>query len=148
MLCYDIAVTVLRQQKGCDILEDGNLISKKDLLQKYGISYGALYRWKRKGLIPEDWFIRKATSTGQETFFPADLITARVEAILSGKSDFELDELAKKLQGEEDKAWTLTLSTVYGDKTFRLKDIKGVTLRKGNRTLDVTKAVTSVKKED
>lgn len=129
-------------------MEDGNLISKKDLLQKYGISYGALYRWKRKGLIPEDWFIRKATSTGQETFFPADLITARVEAILSGKSDFELDELAKKLQGEEDKAWTLTLSTVYGDKTFRLKDIKGVTLRKGNRTLDVTKAVTSVKKED
>ncbi len=129
-------------------MEDGNLISKKDLLQKYGISYGALYRWKRKGLIPEDWFIRKATSTGQETFFPADLITARVEAILSGKSDFELDELAKKLQGEEDKAWTLTLSTVYGDKTFRLKDIKGVTLRKGSRTLDVTKAVTSVKKED
>ena len=127
--------------------EDG-LISKKELLESYGISYGALYRWKRKGLIPEDWFIRKATSTGQETFFPADLITARVEAILSGKSDFELDELAKKLQGEEDKAWTLTLSTVYGDKTFRLKDIKGVTLRKGSRTLDVTKAVTSVKKED
>ena len=33
--------------------EDRELISKKDLLTKYGISYGALYRWKRKGLIPE-----------------------------------------------------------------------------------------------
>ena len=30
------------------------LISKKDLLARYGISYGALYRWKRMGLIPED----------------------------------------------------------------------------------------------
>ena len=32
------------------------LLSKKELLERYGISYGALYRWKRKGLIPEDWF--------------------------------------------------------------------------------------------
>ena len=37
------------------------LISKKELLDRFGISYGALYRWKRKGLIPEDWFIKKAT---------------------------------------------------------------------------------------
>ena len=44
------------------------LISKKELLEKYAISYGALYRWKRKGLIPEDWFIKKSTVTGQETF--------------------------------------------------------------------------------
>ena len=43
------------------------LISKKALLEKYAISYGALYRWKRKGLIPEEWFIKKATVTGQET---------------------------------------------------------------------------------
>lgn len=45
-------------------------ISKKELLDITGISYGQLYRWKRKGLIPEDWFIRRATFTGQETFFP------------------------------------------------------------------------------
>ena len=49
------------------------LISKKDLLSRYGISYGSLYRWKRKGLIPDEWFIRKATVTGQETFFPEAL---------------------------------------------------------------------------
>lgn len=47
---------------------DPNLISKKELLELTGISYGQLYRWKRKNLIPEDWFIRRATFTGQETF--------------------------------------------------------------------------------
>lgn len=46
------------------------LISKKELLPLTNISYGQLYRWKRKNLIPEDWFIKKSVSTGQETFFP------------------------------------------------------------------------------
>jgi hypothetical protein len=54
------------------------LISKKELLELYDISYGALYRWKRKGLIPEDWFIKKSTVTGQETFFPRKLICERM----------------------------------------------------------------------
>lgn len=45
-----------------------DLISKKELLDETGISYGQLYRWKRKQLIPEEWFIRKSTFTGQETF--------------------------------------------------------------------------------
>ncbi|MFD2879095.1 DUF4004 family protein [Paenibacillus rhizoplanae] len=48
-----------------------DLISKKELLDETGISYGQLYRWKRKQLIPEEWFIRKSTFTGQETFFSA-----------------------------------------------------------------------------
>ena len=29
---------------------DEELISKKELLETFGISYGALYRWKRMGL--------------------------------------------------------------------------------------------------
>ena len=73
------------------------LISKKELLELYGISYGALYRWKRKGLIPEDWFIKKATSTGQETFFPAEAVCERIELILSQKEDVLLDDLANRL---------------------------------------------------
>ena len=32
---------------------DEELISKKELLETFGISYGALYRWKRMGLIPK-----------------------------------------------------------------------------------------------
>jgi DNA-binding transcriptional MerR regulator len=72
------------------------LISKKDLLLTCGISYGQLYRWKRKGLIPEEWFVRKSTFTGQETFFPREKMTARVERILSMKDeDLSLDDIAE-----------------------------------------------------
>ncbi|TDB37926.1 MAG: DUF4004 family protein [Actinobacteria bacterium] len=72
------------------------MISKKDLLQQTGISYGQLYRWKRKNLIPEEWFVRKSTFTGQETFFPRDKILARVERILSMKDgDASLDDIAE-----------------------------------------------------
>jgi hypothetical protein len=74
-----------------------DLISKKDLLDLTGISYGQLYRWKRKQLIPEEWFIRKSTFTGQETFFPRKMILARIDNIVSMKDDLSLDELADKL---------------------------------------------------
>ncbi len=124
-----------------------NLISKKELLERYGMSYGALYRWKRKGLIPEDWFIRKATATGQETFFPKTLITERVELILSGKNELELDELARKLRGEEKEAWVLLLDTSYGDKRFQLEEVKRILLIRGETQKDVTALVMEQSKE-
>jgi hypothetical protein len=75
---------------------DSDLISKKDLLMATGISYGQLYRWKRKGLIPEEWFVRKSTFTGQETFFPREKMLARVGRILSMKEgDVSLDDIAE-----------------------------------------------------
>lgn len=70
------------------------LISKKELLELTNISYGQLYRWKRKGLIPEEWFIRKSTFTGQETFFPKYKVLPRIDKILSMKEDVSLDDLA------------------------------------------------------
>jgi DNA-binding transcriptional MerR regulator len=74
---------------------DPETISKKELLQVAGISYGQLYRWKRKGLIPEEWFQRKSTFTGQETFFPREKALARIEKIKSMKDeDASLDEIA------------------------------------------------------
>ena len=76
---------------------ENNLISKKELLQLTEISYGQLYRWKRKNLIPEEWFIRKSTYTGQETFFPKDRILDRIEKIKSMKEDLSLDDLANML---------------------------------------------------
>jgi DNA-binding transcriptional MerR regulator len=71
-----------------------DLISKKELLELTGISYGQLYRWKRKKLIPEDWFIRKSTFTGQETFFPKEKILARIAKIKDMKDNLSLDDLA------------------------------------------------------
>lgn len=73
---------------------DEELLSKKELLDLTEISYGQLYRWKRKNLIPEDWFIRKSTFTGQETFFPKEKILGRIAQIKEMKDDLSLDELA------------------------------------------------------
>lgn len=73
---------------------DEKMISKKEVLERMRISYGQLYRWKRKGLIPEAWFIRRSTFTGQETFFPQDKILERIEQIKEMKGDHPLDDLA------------------------------------------------------
>lgn len=73
------------------------LISKKELLELTGISYGQLYRWKRERLIPEEWFIKRASFTGQETFFPRNQILPRVQAILDNKDKYSLTELSKML---------------------------------------------------
>lgn len=104
------------------------LISKKELLERYNISYGALYRWKRKGLIPDEWFIKKSTVTGQETFFPEKLVCERVEVIISKKEGVLLDELAKNISNEESKNEFVVLNTEFGDKSFRICDIKNVTV--------------------
>ena len=71
----------------------GIMISKKDLLNEMRISYGQLYRWKREGLIPDEWFIKQSVSTGQETYFKRDLIIPRIKKILELKDDYQLDEL-------------------------------------------------------
>ena len=108
------------------------LISKKELLERSSISYGALYRWKRKGLIPEDWFIKKSTVTGQETFFPKKLVCERVELIMSQKDELSLDGLSEQLNMETKKKAVLVIDTVFGEKIFFLGDIKSIVLDTGN----------------
>ena len=77
-----------------------DLISKKELLALTGISYGQLYRWKRERLIPEEWFIKKPSYTGQETFFPRTQILSRVQTILDAKDKYSLEELSRLLSPE------------------------------------------------
>ena len=118
------------------------LISKKELLERYGISYGALYRWKRKGLIPEDWFIKKATVTGQETFFPEELVCRRVELIQSQKDDHSLDDLARQLNREDEKKAALIIKTPLGDKTFYLSEVIAILLDDGSGSpADITNMI-------
>lgn len=74
-----------------------DLISKKELLAQTGISYGQLYRWKREGLLPEEWFIKQASFTGQETFFPKDQVLSRIRTIIEMKDDYSLEELSRIL---------------------------------------------------
>ena len=122
------------------------LISKKALLEKYAISYGALYRWKRKGLIPEEWFIKKATVTGQETFFPRELICQRVELILNRKEEVLLDELSRKLQSSTPEA--LVISTRYGERKLLISDIHRITLsRKDGSSVEITDKIFDMLKE-
>lgn len=108
------------------------LISKKELLKIYGISYGALYRWKRKGLIPEEWFIKKSTVTGQETFFIRTMICERIEDILNQKDELSLDEISAKILSKSQKNSVLTINTLLGEKSFCIKDIKSIVLEDEN----------------
>ena len=84
-------------------MENEELISKKELLELTNISYGQLYRWKRKGLIPEDWFVRKSSYTGQETFFPRGKVLYRIEKIKNMKDDISLDGLADVFSPTQDE---------------------------------------------
>ena len=113
------------------------LISKKKLLNKYGISYGALYRWKRMGLIPEDWFLRRSTSTGQETFFYRQQICPRMELILS-RSD-SLDRLAQELHPvqEEKPVRRLVVEDRYSTRSFRMEELQHVKVTEGGREVDL-----------
>ena len=121
------------------------LLSKKNLLEKYNISYGALYRWKRKGLIPDEWFIKKSTVTGQETFFPEKLVCKRIETILNMKDEILLDELARKLSGEDETCDVLTVVTAFGEKRFKKSDIDEVYLiNKAGEKKDVTQEVIKI----
>ena len=86
--------------KQCYVRGDTMEISKKDLLKTTGISYGQLYRWKREGLIPEEWFVKRSSPTGQETYFPQEKILKRIHAIQQLKDSYSLEELARILTPE------------------------------------------------
>ena len=114
-----------------------DLISKRELLQKYGISYGALYRWKRMGLIPEDWFLRRSTSTGQETFFYREQICPRIELILS-RTD-SLDSLVRDFHPvrEPQPVRRLIVEDRYSSRGFRLEELQRVRVTEGGKEIDL-----------
>ncbi len=112
-------------------------ITKKDLLARYGISYGALYRWKRMKLIPEAWFEHRAAPTGQETVFPRALICARIEEILGGKDEASLDEMARRFGAAEADDARLVVRTRYGESSFPASDLLAVSVRCGGAEEDL-----------
>lgn len=118
---------------------DEELISKKDLLQRYEISYGALYRWKRLGLIPEEWFLRRSTPSGQETFFHVGQICPRVEQILSRPESVSLEDLSRELTQAEQKAPTrwLTVSDGFRTLRFRFDELRTVSIRENEQEKDI-----------
>lgn len=77
--------------------DDTDEISKKDLLSNTGISYGQFYRWKRMGLIPEDWFRRRSAFTGQETYLPRQRVLERITQIQTLRERYSLEEIVEML---------------------------------------------------
>ncbi len=116
------------------------LISKREVLERYGISYGALYRWKRLGLIPEDWFLKKSTVTGQETFFRREQICPRVELILSRKENISLEDLAAELAGtrkQQQSMRRLILKNGFDQREYTVEELHSAVLTDGERSISV-----------
>lgn len=135
MLIYDRNIVM---EGGMGLEEE--LISKKELLEQYRISYGALYRWKRMGLIPEGWFLRRSAPTGQETYFRRTQICPRIELILQSKDRVSLEALAAELQGQKQAAAAermLILETKYGLKTYPLDALIHLYLADGEHKTDI-----------
>ena len=123
---------------------DEELISKKELLETFGISYGALYRWKRMGLIPEAWFLRRSTSTGQETFFRRD---QRIRLILDNKEHQTLDELAASLAEKRQTVLArrkLIIETAYGRREFPLEEVRSAVVAEGTHQEDILQLLREV----
>ncbi|MBU3092158.1 YhbD family protein [Clostridium sp. CM028] len=142
---------------------DKELITKKELLEVTNVSYGQLYRWKRKSLIPEEWFIKKSSYTGQETYFPREEILDRIEKIINMKGDASLDDLAQMFSPQLADVFlnesellkkkivtkqTLTMyKNIYGEiKTFSFKKILYISLLEkslvsGNVSLEESKLI-------
>jgi DNA-binding transcriptional MerR regulator len=112
---------MLRDGGGVNIVEQ-DLISKKELLILTGISYSQLYRWKRKDLIPDEWFIKKAASTGQETYFPKDKILTRIDKILNMKEGMSLDKLADVFSS------SLVKAALYKEEIIQRNIVQRITL--------------------
>lgn len=92
---------------------DNMSITKKELLKITGISYGQLYRWKRFGLIPEEWFVKQSSYTGQETVFPKEKILERINIIQELKDYYSLEEMAVMLSPELMSNNTVEESVLY-----------------------------------
>ena len=116
---------------------DSELISKKDLLQQFVISYGALYRYKRMGLIPEEWFLRRSTPTGQETFFYRSQILPRMEQILGRGAS--LEDLAEELHQTRQRQPQLRLVVRdrYSTHSFFVDELESVLLIDGDIQTDL-----------
>jgi hypothetical protein len=114
--------------------QDGEEISKKDLLRETGISYGQFYRWKRMGLIPEAWFRRRSTFTGQESFLPRCKALERIGRIQELKDRLSLDEIVETLSPDAARR-SYSLAEVQEMRAFDPRAISLLPITPGRDTL-------------
>lgn len=121
-------------------------MTKKEVLAKYGISYGALYRWKRMGLIPEEWFIKKASYTGQETYFKRDLICGRIDEIMRLKDRLSFEEIAAYFGVGDDESGKTFLRIDCGGMDYRLEaeKLRMIVVEKDGNMRDITEKIKEI----
>ncbi len=116
---------------------DEEWISKKELLEQFHISYGALYRYKRMGLIPEAWFLRRATVTGQETYFRRAQILPRMELILSRGASLESLAAELRAPAAQTDGRVLVVRQDDGIHRFPVEEIRELYLARGDRQVSL-----------
>ena len=100
---------------------DEDLISKRSCWSAMGSPMARCTAGSGWALIPESWFLRRSTPSGQETYFHTKQICLRVERILEKARSVSLDALAEELAGQKQAAAarrTLVLETKYGSKNL------------------------------
>lgn len=75
-----------------------NLITKKELLEITGISYGALYRWKRMKLLPDEWFTIAPPLPAMRRSSPGIRCWSGWQRFSWLKESMSLDEIARLFQ--------------------------------------------------
>ena len=102
-----------------------NYITKKDLLNEMNISYGQLYRWKRLGLIPEDWFIKRSAITGQETVLPKEKTIKRITEIQTLMKNQSLESLVERFAFSAEKE-VIEFEDLYKSEYVRAEYVSAV----------------------
>ena len=102
------------------------------------------------GLIPEEWFVKKSATTGQETFFNRDHICERIETILSLKDSLSLEEIAEQLNKKE-KASEAKLQIHQSNRITEISvsDLQKITLSlPSGDEIDITEKITELLKKE
>mgnify|MGYP002238136806 CR=1 FL=1 len=92
------------------------------------------------GTDPGAWFLRRSTSTGQETFFRRDQICQRIRLILDNKEHQTLDELAASLAEKRQTVLArrkLIIETAYGRREFPLEEVRSAVVAEGTHQEDI-----------
>lgn len=73
-------------------------------------------------MIPDVWFVKKSTLSGQETFFPKEKILERINAILEMKETHSFEEMSDLFSPDVQKQ-TYQLENIIAEATLSIKHV-------------------------
>lgn len=117
-----------------------DLISKKEVLEQYGISYGALYRWEANGSDSGSLVHPEIHNHRPGNLFPAgpDLSEAGANPVSPGRD--VPGEAGRGAGGERQQrrsARRLVVEDRFGQREFTVEEIQSARLTDGERESDI-----------